>query len=334
MADKYIESDLEKVRREEREKRQNRADQNPFHFADRLNEAILAKKSALCVGLDPKLKQIPEFIRDEKFAFYSNALTAAAESIIAFNKQIIDSVCDLVPAVKLQIAFYEQYGHEGIRAFEETLWYAKDKGLVTIADIKRSDLGANAEAYAKAFLGKVDLNGTEGFSYDADAVTVSAYMGWDSVRPFLEEARQYGKGVFVMVKSANQSAADVQDLEMVNKLSIYEIMANYVDSWGADEIAGSGYSMLGAVVGVNFEDQARRLREMMPASIILVPGFGANGRSASDVKALFNADGLGALINVGSQVSYAYLNSDTFTEWDFSVAARQAVLDINEELAR
>ena len=159
-----------------------------------------------------RLEQIPDFIKQEKLLAYKNPLTAAAEAMIAFNKGIIDAVADLVPVVKPQIAFYEQYGHEGLRAYEETLWYARDKGLLTIADIKRGDIGSTAEAYAKAFLGKVHLFDEEVFSFDVDAVTVAPYMGWDGIKPFLDQAREHGKGVFILVKTSNPSSADLQDL--------------------------------------------------------------------------------------------------------------------------
>src|SRR5690606_8989445 len=208
------------------------------------------------------------------------AFTAAAESMIEFNKGIIDAVADLVPVVKPQIAFYEQYGHEGIRAFEETLTYAREKGLLTIADIKRGDIGSTAEAYAKAFLGKVNVNGEEVFSFDADAVTVSPYLGWEGIKPFVKEAAKHGKGVFALVKTSNVSSADVQDLKMEDQRSVYEIVAQYLDSWGADEVGESGYSLMGAVVGATFPEQLKDLRVLMPQAIFLVPGYGAQGGTA------------------------------------------------------
>ena len=182
---------LAAAKRAELEKRQNRDEktQTPFHFADRLNKAIKEKGSAICVGLDPRLEQLPDFIREKHFSKYDNALVAAAESIIEFNRGIIDAVADFVPVIKPQIAFYEQYGHEGVRAFEETLQYAREKGLLTIADIKRGDIGSTADAYARAFLGKVNLFGKEVFAFDCDAVTVAPYLGWDGIKPFIEVAR-------------------------------------------------------------------------------------------------------------------------------------------------
>lgn len=332
----------------EQQKRQQRDEdsQKPFHFADRLMNAVQQKKSAICVGLDVRLEQIPEFIKAEQQAKYKNPLTAAAESIIAFNKGIIDAVADLIPVVKPQIAFYEQYGHEGMRAYEETLWYARDKGLLTIADIKRGDIGSTAEAYAKAFLGKVHLFGEEVFSFDADAVTVAPYMGWDGIKPFLDQARKHGKGVFILVKTSNPSSGDLQDLLVHQKnrsseqnlftaqLPIYELMAHYLDSWGADDIGESGYSFVGAVVGATFPQQAKKLRELMPQSIFLVPGYGAQGGTAKDVAVSFDDKGLGALINSSRDIIFAWQNSDVYTEKDYPQAARAAVEKMKEDLAR
>lgn len=330
----YSESDVDKLRREERARRQVRSDKEQifFHFADRLNAQIRKKKSSICVGLDPRLEQIPHFIQEKHLRIYSNALTAAAESILEFNKGIIDAVADLVPVIKPQIAFYEQFGYEGIRVFEETLWYARDKGLLTIADIKRGDIGSTAEAYAKAFLGKVNLFGTEVFSFDADAVTVSPYLGFDGIKPFMDECRKYGKGIFILVKTSNASSGDIQDLQMKDLHTVYEIMAQYLESWGADEIGDSGYSFVGAVVGATFPDQLKKLRQLMPENIFLVPGFGVQGGTAKDVHACFQKNGLGAIVNSSRGITYAWQDSDEYTESDYAQAARDAVEKMKREL--
>jgi len=321
----------QRLDREQRGKREIDTTQ-PFHFADRLNAAIKKKKSVICVGLDPRLEQLPEFIKERARSEHKNSLTAAAEAILEFNKGIIDAVADLVPVIKPQIAFYEQYGHEGVRAFEETLWYARDKGLMTIADIKRGDIGSTAEAYAKAFLGKIDLFGKEVFSFDADAITVFTYLGWDGMKPFVEQAKKYGKGVFALVKTSNPSSADVQDLQMKDSNTVYEIMAQYLDSWGADEIGESGYSLLGAVVGATYPVQSKKLRQLMPNSIFLVPGYGAQGGTAQDVKPCFNEDGLGAVVNSSRGIIFAWENSDIFTEKDYAEAARDAVIKMQKDI--
>lgn len=312
-----------------------------MHFADKLNSAITKKNSAICVGLDPRLEQLPDFIKTKAQKNHKNPFTAAAESLIEFNKGIIDAVADLVPVIKPQIAFYEQYGSEGIRAFAETLNYARQKGVLTIADVKRGDIGSTAEGYAKAFLGKVDLFGKEAAGFDADSVTIAPYLGWDGVKPFVEQARKYGKGVFVLVKTSNKSSGDLQDLVMKDPASpgathgkaAYEIMGHYVDSWGADDIGESGYSLVGAVVGATYPKQAVHLRKIMPQAIFLVPGYGAQGGTAADVKPCFNADGRGAVVNSSRGIIFAWEGSDVFTEKDYADAARDAVIKMQKELA-
>ena len=305
-----------------------------FHFADRLNQAIQEKKSPVCVGLDPRLEKIPQFIRDKHFSSEKNPFKAAAESIIEFNKAIIDAIADVVPAVKPQIAFYEQYEHEGMRAFEETNRYAKEKGLLTIADVKRGDIGSTAEAYARAYLGKVDVNGKEQMSMDVDAVTIAPYLGWDGVKPFVEEGAKHGKGIFVLVKTSNVSSADLQDLKMEDQRSVYEIMAQYVDSWGADEIGESGYSMVGAVVGATFPDQLKDLRMLLPQAIFLVPVYGAQGGTADDVKGALDENGLVAILNSSRGIIFAWEKSDTFNERDFADAARHAAQEMTEAIVK
>lgn len=264
---------------------------------------------------------------------YGDTFRAVAEAILEFNIGIIDAVADFVPVVKPQIAFYEQYGHEGVRIFEETLHYARHKGLIAIADVKRGDIGSTAEAYAKAFLGKVEVFGKEVFSFDADAVTVSPYLGYDGIKPFIHEAQKYGKGIFILVKTSNSSSGDLQDLEMKDGHAVYEIMAKYVESWWADCIGKSGYSCVGAVVGATFPTQARKLRKLMPHNIFLVPGYGAQGATAADVKNCFNKDGSGAIINSSRGIIYAWQNSNIYTEKDYVQAARDAVIKMNEELS-
>ncbi len=302
------------------------------NFADRLIEAIKRKRSCVCVGLDPRMKQIPKFIKDQALKENAkNKWKAAAEAIIEFNKGIIDAVEDLVPIVKPQIAFYEQYGSEGFRAFEETCAYARGKGLLVLVDGKRNDIGSTAEAYANAFLGDVDLFGEEVPGVDADALTVTPYLGWDGVKPFADKSSG-GKGMFVLVKTSNKTSADLQDLKMADERTIYEIMGHFVESWGADHVGESGYSSIGAVVGATYPEEAKRLREIMSQSIFLVPGYGAQGGGAEDVKPCFNSDGLGAIINSSRGITFAYQQSDKFGDNDYAEAARAAVEEMNADL--
>jgi len=308
-------------------------------FSDKLIEKIKAKGNPICVGLDPRLDKIPAFIkRKAAYEAKDNPFTAAAEAIIGFNKAIIDEVCDLVPVVKPQIAFYEIYGHEGVRAYEETLKYAKKKGLITIADAKRNDIGSTAEAYAKAFLGEVTIfEGEENEIitpiFDADAITVNGYLGVDGIKPFIEEAKKYDKGLFVLVKTSNKSSCDLQDVPLADGMSVYEFMGHLVESWGADDISDCGYNFVGAVVGATFPQQAAKLRKIMLNTIFLVPGYGAQGGTAEDVKPCFNKDGLGAIVNSSREIIFAYEKMPEFGEAQFAKASRKACENMIKDLS-
>lgn len=303
-----------------------------MHFADRLIELIKAKKSAICVGIDPRLDQIPEHIRKQCVKKNGKTFEAASDAFLEFGKGIIDAVCEHVPVVKPQAAFYEQYGSPGMQAFQETCAYAKKRGLLVIADVKRGDIGSTSEAYANAFLGEVDLFGVGAPSFDVDAVTVNSYLGFDGVKPFIEKCRQYGKGIFVLVKTSNQSSSDLQDLVMKKEgLRNYEVMAQLVESWGADEIGESGYSAVGAVVGATFPEEAKRIRMLLSRSIFLVPGYGAQGAGVSDIRHCFNSDNLGAIVNSSRGIIYAFEKSDKYSDEDYKDAARDAVLKMKSE---
>jgi orotidine-5'-phosphate decarboxylase len=311
------------------------------HFADELVAAVKKKGNPICVGLDPRLDQIPEFLKKVALRQYENPLVAAAEAILAFNKGIIDAVADIVPVVKPQIAFYEIFGAEGIRVYIETIKYAKSKGLLTIADAKRNDIGSTAAAYAQAFLGEISMfEGEDELimpMFDADSLTVTPYLGWDGIKPFVEECRKYGRGIFTLVKTSNPSGGDLQDLIVHGPddqdLPIYELMGAMVDSWGAEDVGDSGYSCVGAVVGATYPDQAKKLRKLMPQAIFLVPGYGAQGGGAADVKPCFNEDGLGAVVNSSRGIIFAYEKLDGFDAATFDEAARAAVLEMKNDLA-
>ncbi len=309
-------------------------------------EAIQKKGTPICVGLDPRLDQIPEFIREKAFKAeenLKNPLRAASEAIIEFNKGVLDAVADLVPVVKPQVAFYEIFGFEGMRAYQETLDYAHEKGLITIADVKRNDIGSTAEAYAKAYLGETQVEEESMRVFDADSVTVNAYLGLDGVAPFVKVATEEGKGLFILVKTSNKSSIDLQDLAVLgdavhgNKkdaLPLYEVMGYYVDSWGADSVGESGYSNVGAVVGATFPEQAKALRAIMPTTYFLVPGYGAQGGGAADVKPCFGADGLGAIVNSSRGITFAYDKSELYGPSEYGEAAREAVLAMKADLAK
>lgn len=307
------------------------------NFADKLIEAVKKKGNPICVGLDPRWEQIPDFIKRKALRQKDKSpTTIAVDAILEFNKGIIDAVCDIVPVVKPQIAFYEIYGHNGIWCYEETLKYAKSKGLITIADVKRNDIGSTAAAYAQAYLGEMALfEGEDEIVmpiFDADSVTVNPYFGWDGIKSFVDECNKYEKGIFVLVKTSNKSSVDLQDLEMKDGKAVYEVMGHMVDSWGADEIGENGYSFVGAVVGATYPAQAAKLRKIMPNSIFLVPGYGAQGGAALDVKPCFNKDGLGAIVNNSRGIIFAFENSENFTPEAYAEAARAAVLEMKKDL--
>lgn len=307
------------------------------NFADKLIEAIKAKNAPICVGLDPNFDKIPKFIKEKAFQDREKTpMACAASAILEFNKGIIDAVSDLVPAVKPQIAYYEIFGHDGIWCYEETLKYARAKRLITIADAKRNDIGPTAAAYAQAFLGEIQVGeGEEEIilpGFDADSITVNPYLGWDGIKPFVEEARKYEKGMFVLVKTSNISSVDLQDLQMKDGAFVYEIMGGLVDSWGATEIGENGYSLMGAVVGATYPEQAKRLRQLMPNSIFLVPGYGAQGGGAAEVKPCFNKDGTGAIVNNSRGIIFAYEKMEGFSETGYAEAARAATIAMKKDL--
>ena len=259
---------------------------------DRLIEEIRKKEAPIVAGLDPTLKMIPEHIKRKAFGEYGKTLKGASEAVWAFNKEIIDAICDLVPAVKPQIAMYEQFGVEGVAVFKRTVDYCKEKGLIVIGDIKRGDIGSTSEAYAVGHLGRVDVDGELLSAFDEDFVTVNPYLGTDGVKPFIDICKKENKGIFVLVKTSNKSSGEFQDQRLSGRddRPLYEIVGEMVDSWGS-ELMGSQYSSVGAVVGATYPEMGRILREIMPKSYILVPGYGAQGGKGEDLKYFFNKDG-------------------------------------------
>lgn len=304
-----------------------------MHFSDALVRAIQAKDSALCVGLDPQLSKLPAFLVERAIAENGKTTKAAGQAIVEFNRGIIDAVKDLVPAVKPQLAFYEEFGSEGILAFEETCRYAKAQGLLVIADGKRNDIGSTAEAYARAFF-EPDVFG-EKKETSIDALTVNAYLGADGVQPFLKACGK-DKGIFVLVRTSNPSSGDVQARVTADEqISIAELMAHFVESWGSDVEGEEGYSSVGAVVGATHPSEAQKLRTILPKNFFLVPGYGAQGGSAEDVRPCFNSDGLGALIVNARGIIYAFAEEGSTSKGEnFAESAREATLKMKEEVNR
>lgn len=302
---------------------------------DRLIQEVKKKNNPSIMGLDPRLDNIPGFIKNDAFTKWGKNFKGAAEAIIEFNKTLIDKTFDLLPAVKPQVAFYEMFGEEGIRAFRETCEYAKSKGLLVIGDIKRGDIGVTASAYSSAFLGNTKISDIQKKVFDVDFVTVNPYLGSDSIKPFLDDCCRFEKGIFVLVKTSNKSSGELQDLQISNGKFLYEHVACLVNSW-AEELKGvSGYSSVGAVVGATYPEQLTALRKILKCSYILVPGYGAQGGTASDASGAFNGDGLGAVVNSSRGIINAYA-SDTwkeiYCEEQFDEAARAEVIKMRDEL--
>lgn len=308
-----------------------------MNFSDKLARKIIEKQNPSVLGLDPKLEYIPDSIKRKAFDEYSCFEQAAAHSIAEFNKRLIDAVCDIIPAVKPQLAYYEMYGIHGIWAFNETVKYAKSKDLIVIADGKRNDIGSTSEAYASAYLGKTDINGENKEIFDADALTVNGYLGSDGIKPFVEACEKFGKGIFVLVKTSNPSSGELQDLTLDDGRKVYEAMADMVNEWGRTTKGQCGYSSVGAVVGATYPEQLKLLRKRMPESWILVPGYGAQGGKASDVAHAFDKNGLGAVINASRSLMCAYKSERWKNEYsaeEFDKAARAEAVRMKEEIGQ
>jgi orotidine-5'-phosphate decarboxylase len=277
-------------------------------FSDRLISSIRAKGNPCVVGLDPRIDLMPAFIKSGRGEPTREVIRAI---ITDFHELVIDAVAELVPALKPQLAFFEQYGSAGVEAFENTVAYAKQRGLLVIADGKRNDISSTAEAYAAAFLGEADVLGRKQRVFDADAATVTPYLGRDSLEPFTDACAKYRKGLFVVLKTSNPGSRDFQDQPVAaTGRPLYESIAATVNELGGLLVGESGYSSVGAVIGATFPEEGRKLRALMPRSIILVPGYGAQGGSAESAAACFNDDGLGAVVSSSRGITYKYSSPD------------------------
>jgi orotidine-5'-phosphate decarboxylase len=296
-------------------------------ISDQLVKQIKEKESPIVVGLDPQYEQLPNLIREISEKKWGETLEAVGDAIFEFNKGIIDAIYDIVPAVKPQIAYYEQYGIPGLIAYQKTCTYAKEKGLIVIGDIKRSDIGSTSEAYARAHIGKTAVGSQNFEAFPADLVTINPYMGTDTILPFLQKIEAYEKGIFVLVKTSNPSSKEIQD-QCIGNIPLYEKVAECVNDWGKDSIGSSGYSAVGAVVGATYPEEMKKLRAIMPNAYFLVPGYGAQGATASDIVHAFNEDGLGAVINSSRGIIYAYQKLSL----PYQDAARQSTLAMKKDI--
>lgn len=293
-----------------------------------LIENIKKTNAPIVVGLDPMLSYVPEQVVKQAFAELGETLEGVAEAVWQFNKEIIDKTYDLIPAVKPQIAMYEQFGIPGLEAFKKTVDYCKEKGLVVIGDIKRGDIGSTSAAYAAGHLGRVQAGSKSFVPFGEDFVTVNPYMGSDCVKPFIDVCKQEKKGLFILVKTSNPSSGEFQD-RLVDGRPLYELVGEKVQEWG-DACMGGEYSYIGAVVGATYPEQGKQLRKLMPKAYILVPGYGAQGGKGKDLAHFFNEDGLGAIVNSSRGIIAAYKQEKygKYGPENFGEASRAAVEDM------
>ena len=298
----------------------------------KLIKCIEDKNAPIVVGLDPQMSFIPEQLLEKAYKEKGETLEAVADAVFEYNKGLMDATYDLIPAVKPQVAMYEQFGVPGVAAYKKTVDYAHEKGLVVIGDIKRGDIGSTSGAYAVGHIGNVKVGSTTITPFDEDIVTVNPYLGSDGVVPFIEVCNSNDRGIFVLVKTSNPSSGEFQD-RLIDGKPLYEIVAEKVREWGATSMDGN-YSNVGAVVGATYPEMGEELRKLMPNTYILVPGYGAQGGKGKDLKGFFNKDGLGAIVNSSRGIIAAYKNEKyaKFGSEGYAEAARAAVVDMLDDI--
>ncbi len=297
---------------------------------DRLIEKIEQTQNPTVAGLDPKLDYVPEFIKERCFEKYGETLKGAAKALLEFNKALIDALYDIVPAVKPQAAYYEMYGTAGVKTLYKTQEYARSKGMYVITDGKRNDIGTTMEAYASAHLGKVKVGNEEYEPFLGNALTVNGYLGSDGIKPLLKTCLDNDKGIFVLVKTSNPSSGELQD-KLIDGMPIYEYMGKMCEKWGEELPGAYGYSGVGAVVGATYPEQIKRLREILPHTFFLIPGYGAQGATAADIAAAFDKNGLGGIVNSSRGIMCAY-QKQKCDEREFAQAARKEAIRMRDEI--
>ncbi|MGN1051375.1 MAG: orotidine-5'-phosphate decarboxylase [Acutalibacteraceae bacterium] len=299
---------------------------------DSLIEKIVEYHNPTVAGLDPKLQYIPAYIKEESFKKYGKTLEGAADALFQFNKGIIDQIYSFVPAIKPQCAYYEMYGWQGMKALSKTIDYAKKKGMFVITDGKRNDIGTTMEAYSIGHLGKTDVEGESIEAFGGDALTVNGYLGSDGIKPLLDVCKKEDKGIFVLVKTSNPSSGELQNLDLIGGQTIYEHMGKMCEEWG-DELPGKyGYSGVGAVVGATYPKMLSELRNEMPNTFFLVPGYGAQGGGALDCKGAFDSNGIGGIVNSSRGIMCAW-QKNGFKEEDYAKAAKEEALRMQSDLS-
>ncbi len=301
------------------------------NIMDKLIGKIQETNNPTVMGLDPRYEMLPKCVTSK----YSKDLEGVVQAIIEFNKKLIDATCDIIPAIKPQIAFYEMYGIPGMKAFKETCKYAKEKGMLVIADIKRGDIGSTATGYSNAYLGKTQIGDKEESIYDVEFVTVNPYMGTDCVKPFIDDCKKYDKGIFILVKTSNPSSGELQDIKLENGEEVYKRVASLVEKWGEDLRGENGYSSVAAVVGATYPKQLEELRNLAPHTFFLIPGYGAQGGKAEDIALGFDKNGIGGIINASRSLMCAYKSDkwkDVYQEDEYAKATRAEAIRMKEEL--
>ncbi len=297
---------------------------------DALLEGIARTQNPTVAGLDPKLDFIPDYIKQKAFSEYGETLKGAAEAIFEYNKGLIDALCEIVPAVKPQAAYYEMYGTEGVIALRRTQDYAREKGMYVITDGKRNDIGTTMEAYAVAHLGKVKVGNNEYCPFAGDALTVNGYLGTDGIKPLIDVCNKYDKGIFVLAKTSNPSSGELQD-KLIEGMPVYEMMGRMCENWGKDLMGKYGYSGVGIVAGATYPEQIAELRSKLPETFFLIPGYGAQGASAKDISAAFDKNGLGGIVNSSRGIMCAY-KKEGCDEKDYAGAAYREAVRMRDEI--
>ena len=297
---------------------------------DRLIKKIIEMNNPTVVGLDPLIDYVPAYIKTKCFMKYGETLKGAAKAIYKFNKAIIDEIYDVVPAIKPQAAYYEMYGYQGVKVLEKTIKYAQSKGMFVITDGKRNDIGATMNAYAAAHLGNTTVGGSSFEAFGSDALTVNGYLGTDGIQPLLDVCASKDKGIFVLAKTSNKSSGELQDLH-IDGTPVYAVMGDMCEKWGSEQIGEYGYSSVGAVVGATYPEQLTELRNRLPHTLFLVPGYGAQGGGAQGLKGAFDENGLGAIVNSSRAVMCAY-KKENCDEKDFAKASRREVIRMRDDI--
>lgn len=300
-----------------------------MNIMEQLAARIRAMKNPTVAGLDTRIEYLPESFVNEILPQGIHTFEEAAEAVYRYNVRLIDALCDIVPSVKVQVAYYEMYGPAGMVAYDKTIRYAKEKGMIVMADVKRNDIGATAACYANAYIGTTDMPDGAQRAFAADIATINPYLGVDGVKPFADACRDHGTGIFVLVKTSNPSSGQLQDMRFEDGRTLYEAVADLVEQWGEETRGESGYSAVGAVVGATYPQQGTALRARMPHAFFLVPGYGAQGATGADIAGCFDANGSGAIVNASRSILCAWKKREGMA---FDEAARAEAIRMREDL--